>query len=109
MDHLCSVFPLSEQRLHRFPVTENHFRRGMIRVRIVGARRSGADAQRAFDQPPEQVGSASAIVNFMYTVLGAVGTVVMTLPWASYVEGLAIVMGACSLLMLLLFCWGLRK
>lgn len=61
------------------------------------------------DQPPEQVGSASAIVNFMYTVLGAVGTVIMTLPWASYVEGLAIVMGVCSLFMLLLFCWGLRK
>ena len=61
------------------------------------------------DQPPEQVGSASAIVNFMYTVLGAIGTVVMTLPWASYVGGLAIVMGACSVLMLLLFCWGLRK
>ena len=61
------------------------------------------------DQPPEQVGSASAIVNFMYTVLGAVGTVIMTLPWASYVEGLAIVMGICSLFMLLLFCWGLRK
>lgn len=61
------------------------------------------------DQPPEQVGSASAIVNFIYTVLGAVGTVVMTLPWASYVEGLAIVMGVCSLFMLLLFCWGLRK
>lgn len=61
------------------------------------------------DQPPEQVGSASAIVNFMYTVFGAVGTVVMTLPWASYVGGLAIIMGACSVLMLLLFCWGLRK
>ena len=45
----------------------------------------------------------------MYTVLGAIGTVVMTLPWASYVGGLAIVMGACSVLMLLLFCWGLRK
>lgn len=61
------------------------------------------------DQPPEQVGSASAIVNFMYTVLGAIGTVVMTLPWASYVGGLAIVMGTCSILMLALFCWGLRK
>ena len=61
------------------------------------------------DQPPEQVGSASAIVNFIYTVLGAVGTVVMTLPWASYVGGLAIVMGACSVLMLLLYAAGLRK
>lgn len=61
------------------------------------------------DQPPEQVGSASAIVNFMYTVLGAVGTVIMTLPWASYVGGLAIVMGACSVLMLLLYAAGLRK
>lgn len=61
------------------------------------------------DQPPEQVGSASAIANFVYTVLGAVGTVVMTLPWASYVEGLAIVMGVCSVLMLLLYLVGLRK
>lgn len=61
------------------------------------------------DQPPEQVGSASAFVNFAYTVLGAVGTVVMTLPWASYVEGLAIVMGACSIIMLMLYVWGLRK
>ena len=61
------------------------------------------------DQPPEQVGSASAIANFMYTVLGAVGTVVMTLPWTSYVGGLAIVMGASSLLMLLFYVVGLRK
>ena len=61
------------------------------------------------DQPPEQVGSASAIVNFMYTVFGAIGTVVMTLPWASYVGGLAIVMGACSVLMLLFYAAGLRK
>ncbi len=61
------------------------------------------------DQPPEQVGSASAIVNFMYTVFGAIGTVVMTLPWASYVDGLAIVMGACSVLMLLFYAVGLRR
>lgn len=61
------------------------------------------------DQPPEQVGSASAFVNFAYTVLGAVGTVVMTLPWTSYVGGLALVMCACAVLMLLFFMWGLRK
>lgn len=61
------------------------------------------------DQPPEQVASASAFSNFIYTVLGAAGTVVMTLPWASYVGGLAIVMFACSVLMLLLFAFGLRR
>lgn len=61
------------------------------------------------DQPPDQVGSASAFANFVYTMLGAAGTVVMTLPWASYVSGLAIVMGACSIVMLALYVWGLRK
>lgn len=61
------------------------------------------------DQPTEQVGSASAFSNFMYTVLGAVGTVVMTLPWASYVSGLAVVMIACSVLMLAFFAIGLRR
>lgn len=61
------------------------------------------------DQPPEQVASASALSNFTYTVLGAIGTVVMTLPWASYVGGLAIVMIACSVLMLMLFVFGLRR
>lgn len=33
----------------------------------------------------------------------------MTLPWTSYVGGLAIVMGACSVIMLALYAWGLRK
>ena len=61
------------------------------------------------DQPPDQVGSASAFANFVYTMLGAAGTVVMTLPWTSYVGGLAIVMGACSVIMLALYAWGLRK
>lgn len=61
------------------------------------------------DQPPDQVGSASAFANFVYTMLGAAGTVVMTLPWTSYVGGLAIVMGACSIIMLALYAWGLRK
>lgn len=61
------------------------------------------------DQPPDQVGSASAFANFVYTMLGAAGTVVMTLPWTSYVGGLAIVMGACSIIMLVLYAWGLRK
>ena len=61
------------------------------------------------DQPPDQVGSASAFANFVYTMLGAAGTVVMTLPWTSYVGGLAIVMGACSIIMLALCAWGLRK
>lgn len=61
------------------------------------------------DQPPQQVASASAFSNFVYTVLGAVGTVVMTLPWSSYVGGLAVVMLACSVLMLLLFVFGLRR
>mgnify|MGYP002603765882 FL=1 len=61
------------------------------------------------DQPPDQVGSASAFANFVYTMLGAAGTVVMTLPWTSYVGGLAIVMGACSIIMLALYTWGLRK
>lgn len=61
------------------------------------------------DQPPEKVASASAFSNFVYSVLGAAGTVVMTLPWATYVGGLAIVMMACSVLMLLLFVFGLRR
>ena len=61
------------------------------------------------DQPPDQVGSASAFANFVYTMLGAAGTVVMTLPWTSYVGGLAIVMGACSIIMFALYAWGLRK
>lgn len=61
------------------------------------------------DRPPEQVASASAFSNFVYSVLGAMGTVVMTLPWATYVGGLAIVMTVCSVLMLLLFMFGLRR
>lgn len=61
------------------------------------------------DQPPERVGSASALANFIYSVLGSVGTVVMTLPWATYVSGLAIVMIFCSVLMLGFFALGMRR
>lgn len=61
------------------------------------------------DQPPEQVSSASSFANFMYSVMGAIGTTIMTLPWVSYISGLAILIFACSFIMLLFFLWGMRR
>ena len=60
------------------------------------------------DQPPRLVGAASSFTNFLYNVITALATVLATLPWASYVTGLA-VLGACSVaLIVVLYLWGVR-
>ncbi len=60
------------------------------------------------DQPQRLVGAASSFTNFLYNVITALATVLATLPWISYVTGLA-VLGACSVaLIVALYLWGIR-
>lgn len=53
------------------------------------------------DQPPELVGSASALVNLMYSIFSSAGTVVATLEWPSFTLGLGVVLAASSAAMVL--------
>lgn len=60
------------------------------------------------EQPRRLVGAASSFTNFLYNVITALATVLATLPWTSYVFGLA-VLGACSVaLIAALYLWGIR-
>lgn len=60
------------------------------------------------EQPRRLVGAASSFTNFLYNVITALATVLATLPWTSYVFGLA-VLGACSVaLIVALYLWGIR-
>lgn len=60
------------------------------------------------EQPRRLVGAASSFTNFLYNVITALSTVLATLPWTSYVFGLA-VLGACSVaLIVALYLWGIR-
>lgn len=60
------------------------------------------------EQPRRLVGAASSFTNFLYNVITALATVLATLPWTSYVFGLA-VLGACSVALIVAFyLWGIR-
>lgn len=60
------------------------------------------------DQPQDRVGSASSLVNFSYSIITAVATVVATLEWPTLVFGLGAVSAATALLMVVLYAWGQR-
>ena len=61
------------------------------------------------DQPDEHVGAASSFSNFSYSVLTSFGTVLATLPWITFVFGIAVLNAAAAVVMALLFFWGLRS
>ena len=58
------------------------------------------------DQPSEVVGTASAIGNFSYGVITAFATIAATLPWASFMFGLVVLVLASALGSLVLFAVG---
>ncbi len=60
------------------------------------------------DQRPEQVGAASAWVNFVYSVFGSFGTIFATLPWPTYIFGLTCIMGVSTVLMVALYALRVR-
>lgn len=41
------------------------------------------------DQPSDRVGLASSVVNFCYAIITSFATVIATLPWANFIDGLA--------------------
>ena len=52
-----------------------------------------------------EIGTASALINFVPTLLGSVGMFVSTLPWSSFIDGLGIIiLGALSGSTLILIC-----
>ena len=50
------------------------------------------------DQLKGDTGSASALLNFAHTMFGAAGMFAGSLPWATYIDGIALTLGACALL-----------
>lgn len=61
------------------------------------------------DQPAKQVGSASTVANFLYSMMMSVGTVLGTLNWSNYIIGVAVLSGASLVIMVVLYLWGIRS
>ncbi|WP_350454546.1 MFS transporter [Slackia heliotrinireducens] len=60
-------------------------------------------------QPPELVGSASSLANFLYSVLTSLGTVVATAGWSNFVLANAVIMGVSFAAMAALYLVNLRR
>ena len=60
------------------------------------------------DQPPEIVGTASALGNFSYGVITALATVAATFPWPTFTIGLIVLMAASSVVAVVLYRIGAR-
>lgn len=45
-------------------------------------------------QPGHEAGAAASLVNFSHTALGTVGMLAAVMPWASYLEGLGVIIVA---------------
>ena len=58
------------------------------------------------DQPPEIVGTASAFGNFSYGAITALATVAATLPWPTFLTGLAVLLLASLAVAALLYALG---
>lgn len=61
------------------------------------------------DQPSNRVGAASSFSNFSYALLTSVATVIATMRWPTFILGIAVLAGACALIMAVLYVKGLRN
>ena len=61
------------------------------------------------DQIEGDTGSASALLNFMHTLLGSVGMFIGSLPWGSYIRGIGCTMVGFLLLALIMWCYVLKS
>lgn len=61
------------------------------------------------DQPPDRVGAASSFSNFSYSILTSVATVIATLAWPNFIVGIAVLTAGTTVVMVVLYLWGLRK
>lgn len=59
-------------------------------------------------QPPERVGAASTVANFVYSVMTSLATVVATMPWSNFIFGLTVILGISLVVMVALYVWGIR-
>ena len=55
------------------------------------------------DQIDGDTGSASALLNFIHTLMGSIGMFIGSLPWGSYIDGISITM--MGFVLLALFSW----
>ena len=54
-------------------------------------------------QNDHNAGSASSLINFVFNILGVLGMIAINLPWADYVNGLAVITIICTVAMILLW------
>ena len=53
------------------------------------------------EQQARDTGSASSLINMFYALLGSIGMAAITLPWASYIQGLGFMICGCSIVALI--------
>lgn len=61
------------------------------------------------DQIQGDTGSASALLNFIHTLLGSIGMFIGSLPWSSYVSGIGITIVGFLLLALVVWLYVLKS
>lgn len=64
----------------------------MIPFSIVNSYQRPFSTNILLDQIDGDTGSASALLNFMHTILGSLGMFIGSLPWSSYIGGISITM-----------------
>ena len=64
----------------------------MIPFSIVNSYQRPFSTNLLLDQIDGDTGSASALLNFMHTILGSLGMFIGSLPWSSYIGGISMTM-----------------
>ena len=81
----------------------------MIPFSIVNSYMRPFSTNILLDQVEGDTGSASALLNFLHTLLGSIGMFIGSLPWGSYVHGIGFTMVGFLILALIVWIYVLKS